>query len=184
MNIDVKTISAAEIGLAKMGGASLSTHTPSRLPVLGDPALLRGDKLGLFCSVRCPGDLILRAYDYAKKLRDDGMTVIGGFHSPVEKECLRILLRGTQPIIICPARSLTNMRIACEWQRAVEKGRLLLVSPFAGTQKRATAELAQERNKFVATVADRVCFIYTTPGGTLESLANELRDAGKPILSP
>jgi len=149
--------------------------------VLGDPALLRGDKLGLFCSVRCPGDLILRAYDYAKKLRDDGVTVIGGFHSPVEKECLRILLRGTQPIIICPARSLTNMRVPLEWQRAIEKGRLLLVSPFAGSQKRATAELAQERNKFVAAVADRVCFVYTTPGGTLESLANELREAGKPI---
>ena len=151
--------------------------------VLGDPALLRGDKVGLFCSVRCPGDLILRAYDFAKKLRDDGVTVIGGFHSPVEKECLRILLRGTQPVIICPARSLTNMRIPREWQRAIEKGRLLLVSPFAGSQKRATAELAQERNKFVAAVADRVCFIYTTPGGTLESLANELREAGKTVIA-
>ncbi len=183
MNIGLKTVSAAELGLTKALGASLLADAPLRLSVLGDPALLRGEKVGLFCSVRCPGDLILRAYDYAKKLRDDGVTVIGGFHSPVEKECLRILMRGTQPVIICPARSLANMRIPREWRQGIEKGRVLLVSPFAGSQKRATAELAQERNKFVATVADRVCFIYTTPGGTLEGLANELREAGKPIIA-
>jgi hypothetical protein len=70
------------------------------------------------------------------------------------------------------------MRIPREWQREVDKGRLLLVSPFAESQERATAELAQERNKFVATVADQVCFIYTTPGGTLELLAKEMREAG------
>jgi hypothetical protein len=59
-------------------------------------------KLALFCSVRCPGDAILGAYDAAQKLRDDSVTVVSGFHSPVEKECLRILLRGTQPVIILP----------------------------------------------------------------------------------
>lgn len=181
MNIGLKTVSAAELGLAQARGASLVQDVASRLSVLGDPALLRGDKLGLFCSVRCPGDLIRRAYDYAKKLRDDGVTVISGFHSPVEKECLRILLRGTQPVIICPARSLMNMRVPGEWKQTVEKGRLLLMSPFAGSQKRATVELAQERNKFVAAVADRVCFVHTTPGGALESLAHELRAAGKPL---
>ena len=147
-------------------------------------AFLRRDKLGPFCSVKCPGDLILRAYDYAKRLRDDGVAVIGGFHSPVEKECLRILLRGTQPVIICPARSLGEMRLPGEWKQAIENSRLLLLSPFAGAQKRATAELAQERNRFVAAIADRVCFIYTTPGGTLESLANDLREDGKPIIRP
>jgi predicted Rossmann fold nucleotide-binding protein DprA/Smf involved in DNA uptake len=182
MNMEVRTISAAEFGLVNAGGGSLVPNTPSPLSALGSPALLRGDKVGLFCSVRCPGDLILRAYDYAKKLRDDGVAVIGGFHSPVEKECLRILLRGIQPVIICPARSLTNMRITREWQREVEKGRLLLVSPFAGSQKRATAELAQERNKFVAAVADRVCFIYTTPGGSMESLARYSRQSAKPFV--
>ena len=184
MNIGLKTVSTAELGLAKALGASLGQCAPLRLSVLGDLAFLRRDKLGPFCSVKCPGDLILRAYDYAKRLRDDGVAVIGGFHSPVEKECLRILLRGTQPVIICPARSLGEMRLPGEWKQAIENSRLLLLSPFAGAQKRATAELAQERNRFVAAIADRVCFIYTTPGGTLESLANDLREDGKPIIRP
>jgi len=67
---------------------------------------LRAKKQALFCSRKYPGNLILKAYDLARSLRDAGTTVISGFHTPVEKECLRILLRGAQPLIICPARSI------------------------------------------------------------------------------
>jgi predicted Rossmann fold nucleotide-binding protein DprA/Smf involved in DNA uptake len=160
---------------------SLGFPASMNADAIGDSSLLRDDKLGLFCSVRCPGDLIVRAYEYAKKLRDEGVTVISGFHSPVEKECLRILLRGTQPIVICPARSIGNMRIPGDWKSAIEKGRLLVLSPFTPKQGRATAELAQERNRFVAAMADRVCFIYTAPGGALESLASDLSRGNKRI---
>ena len=89
----------------------LGQHTPRTLTALGDFALLSQTKTGLFCSVRCPGDKILAAYDTARKLRDDGVAVISGFHFPVEKECLRILLRGKQPIIICLARALEKIRL-------------------------------------------------------------------------
>lgn len=149
---------------------------------IGNSALLRPEKVGLFSSVRCPGDLILAAYDYAKKLRDAGTAVISGFHSPVEKECLRILLRGSQPIIICPARSLANMRIPTELRPHIEKGRLLLLSPFSEKERRATSVLARERNGFVASIADKLCFIYTEPGGSLEALAAEMTALGKPFV--
>ena len=84
----------------------LGDQAPRTLNGLGDLELLSKVKTGLFCSVRCPGDAILASYDAARKLRDEGVTVISGFHSPVEKECLRILLRGKQPIIICLARAM------------------------------------------------------------------------------
>ena len=87
----------------------LGAQRPRALTVLGNLALLSQPKTGLFCSLRCPGNAILGAYDTARKLRDEGVTVISGFHSPVEKECLRILLRGKQPIIICLARSLEKI---------------------------------------------------------------------------
>lgn len=74
MNIGLKTVSADEFALAKEWGAPLLPDAPLRLSVLDDPTLLRGKKVGLFCSVNCPGDQILRAYDYAKKLRNHGMT--------------------------------------------------------------------------------------------------------------
>jgi predicted Rossmann fold nucleotide-binding protein DprA/Smf involved in DNA uptake len=84
---------------------------PTHLTALGNLDLLNLPKTALFCSVRCPGSAILAAYDKAAFWRDAGCCVISGFHSPIEKECLRILLRGVQPIIICPARSLENMRV-------------------------------------------------------------------------
>src|ERR1700693_2140172 len=88
----------------------LGERAPRTLNALGDLASLSQPKTALFCSVRCPGDAILRAYDAAQKLRDEGLNVVSGFHSPVEKECLRILLRGKQPIVICLARSLEKIR--------------------------------------------------------------------------
>ena len=84
----------------------LGANAPGHLSALGNLDFLAHPKTALLGSARCPGDAILRAYDQAAKWRDGGRCIISGFHSPVEKECLRILLRGSQPIIICPTRSL------------------------------------------------------------------------------
>src|SRR5437867_9850607 len=83
----------------------LSARAPSELTALGNLDLLALPKTALLCSARCPGEAILRAYDQAAKWRAEGRCVISGFHSPMEKECLRLLLCGQQPII-CPARAL------------------------------------------------------------------------------
>lgn len=77
----------------------LGSDAPTELTVLGNRDLLALPKTALFCSARCPGRVILAAYDQASNWRDAGRCVISGFHSPVEKERLQILLRGTQPII-------------------------------------------------------------------------------------
>jgi len=148
----------------------------------GDLDILRHKRIALFCSIKCPGEQIIKAYDLARNLRDTGKTVISGFHSPMEKECLTLLLRGEQPIIICPARSLENMRLPADWKRALGAGRLLLLSPFH-RGRRATVELAQERNAFVAALAHEACFVHTTPGGNLEKLKSRVIQWGIPILS-
>ena len=57
---------------------------------LGNAALLRQDKLAIFCSARCPGSLIVQASDLAHALADRGAAVIGGFHTPMERACLEI----------------------------------------------------------------------------------------------
>jgi predicted Rossmann fold nucleotide-binding protein DprA/Smf involved in DNA uptake len=152
----------------RLGGAA-----PAQLSTLGNLDLLALSKTGLFCSARCPGHIILPAYDQAARWRDDGRCVISGFHSPVEQECLRILLRGTQPIIICPARALPQ-RIPVEWQPPLANGRLLILSAFADAEKRVTTELATRRNAFVAALADEACFAHITPGGQTERLTHRL----------
>ena len=148
----------------------LGQQAPTTLTALGNVALLSQRKTALFCSVRCPGDAILGAYDAARKLRDEGVTVVSGFHSPIEKECLRILLRGKQPIIICLARAIEKIRLPADWRSAVEAGRLLLISPFKNRPPRPTKESAQRRNEIVAALSDEVLIIHADPGGNIEHI--------------
>jgi predicted Rossmann fold nucleotide-binding protein DprA/Smf involved in DNA uptake len=151
----------------------LGNRTPAAIAALGNPDILRQKTLALFCSVKCPGNLILKTYDLARQLRDDGVTVISGFHSPMEKECLTILLRGKQPIIICPARSLEKMRISKEWRQPLDEGRLLILSPFSKKYRRATVKLAKKRNEVVSAMADRIFIAYAAPGSKTEDLCRK-----------
>jgi predicted Rossmann fold nucleotide-binding protein DprA/Smf involved in DNA uptake len=149
----------------------------------GNVDLLNRRALALFCSVRCPGNLILRTYDLVRDLRDRGVTVIGGFHSPMERECLTLLLRGEQPIIICPARSLEGMRLPPAWRQPLDAGRLLLLSLFPSSVHRVTTASALTRNRFVATTADRVFVAHAAPGGKTEAFCKEVLSSGKPLLT-
>lgn len=150
----------------------LREQLPLKLWALGNLDILSRTKTALFCSTRCPGEAILRAYDQVAKWRDAGRCVISGFHSPVEKECLDILLRGSQPVIICPARSLENMRLPVSWQKSIADGRLLILSCFDTRHNRVTTALAIRRNEFIAAVSDEVWFAHIAPGGEMQRLAN------------
>lgn len=162
----------------------LGAVSPGVLQLLGEPALLDLPMTALCSSVHCPGLAINAAYDQAAKWRDAGRCVISGFHSPMEKECLRILLCGPQPLIICPARSLENLRVPREWRESLQRGRLLVVSAFGPTEKRATAGLAARRNELVAALADEVWIAHVTPGGEMERLTRWLVAWKVPIRLP
>lgn len=150
---------------------------------LGDPRLLDTSKLALFCSIKCPGELILKLFDFAKDLRAKGVGVISGFHAPMDKECFDVLLRGKGPIVWCPARSIESMRLKPVYKNAIEAGRLLVLSPFPVKQSRISAERAEARNSLVAALAERVFVAYADPGGKTEQLCREVVAAGKPLFT-
>jgi len=64
------------------------------------------------------------------------------------------------------------MRIPVAWREPLEQERLLLLSPFEKKHRRMTADLADQRNTFVAAIADEVCFIHAAPGSKTESFAH------------
>ena len=155
----------------------LGANAPDQLSALVYLDLLAQPKTALFCSTRCPGDAILHAYDQAARWRNTGRCVISGFHSPVEKECLRILLRGAQPIIIRPARALPQ-RVSVECRKPLADGRLLILSCFNSDEDRPTTELAARRNELVAAFADEVFIIHATPGGQITKLSDQFLQWG------
>ncbi len=174
----IVTLMPAHPGWPSNLGSRLGRAVPSYLQTIGNLEVLASHKVGLFCSVRCPGDAILAAYDVAQKLRDQGVTVVSGFHSPVEKECLRILFRGNQSIIICLARAVEKIRLPLDWRRALETGRLLLLSPFEKRPRRPTTESSHQRNELVAALSDEALIVYAEPGGSVARIS-ELVDNWK-----
>ena len=157
--------------------ALLSTQLftpPAIIAYIGNLALLKERKTALFCSVKCPGNEIIKTLDYALKLRDEGKILISGFHSPVEKECLNIYLRGESPVIVCPARGLEEMRIQKEWKKAVEAEKMLILSPFCALERRLRKDLAWKRNLFAAAVAEEVVIGYAGKGSRTEGLKDEV----------
>jgi hypothetical protein len=114
-------------------------------------------------------------------LRETGMTVIGGFHSPMEQECLTILLRGKQPIIICPARGIEKMRIKAEFKKPLEDGRLLILSPFNESQRRPTVKTTHYRNLFTAALSSVIFVTYAEPSGKTEEFCRKVLSWQKPL---
>ena len=160
----------------------LGALAPEKLTLCGNPEILSLPRTAIFCSVRCPSHVIFSAYDQAARWRDAGRCIISGFHSPVEKECLRILLRGVSPVIVCPARTLPE-RLPPAWRKPLDAGRLLILSAFKGTAKRVTTRLAAQRNEFVAALADEVILAHATAGGRLEELTARLRPWKVPLIT-
>lgn len=160
---------------------AVAATASGRLWGIGNAALLAQPLVGMACSSKCPGPAISQTYDIALAIRDANLAVIGGFHSPMEQEVLELLLRGSQPIVICPARSVFSMRVPWAWRASIETGRLLVASAFEEPHRRPTRELAEQRNRLVADIA-RILFVpHAAPDSSTEQLALDRLEAGQPV---
>jgi predicted Rossmann fold nucleotide-binding protein DprA/Smf involved in DNA uptake len=155
--------------------------TPEFLTAIGNRNILKKRKLAVFSSIKCPGQIILKTYDYFRRLKGGDIVVISGFHSPMEKECLQILLINKHPVIICPARSIKTMRIKKEYKNPLENETLLLLSPFNKKHDRISAKLAEKRNLFISAISDYIFVPYAAPRSKTASLCEALIKKGKNI---
>jgi predicted Rossmann fold nucleotide-binding protein DprA/Smf involved in DNA uptake len=144
---------------------------------LGNTELLKLYKTAFLCSRQVPASVVLKCYDWAIEQREKGVCVISGFHSQIEKDVLHYLLKGKQPIIIALARGLKE-KLEPEFEKPLQEGRFLIISPFDKTVKRVTEETAETRNKLMIDLADNITIGFASPGGQLEEL---LKGIEKPI---
>lgn len=150
---------------------------------IGNRSLLTQKLTAFFCSQQCPGDIILKAQDWANQAVGGTAAIISGFHTPVEKDVLRILLRGKHPAIMCMARSLKNYRVPTDLKPSIEAGSLLLISPFPDSERRVTAELAEARNRHILTMIDTILIAHAAPGGKTFELAAAAKERGLKLLN-
>ena len=152
---------------------------------LGDAAIwsriTQGEAtLALLSSTKAPAGVLLAVHDLARQWRRHGPIIISGFHAPVENEALSVLLRGDWPLVLVLARGLYR-RLPAHLHSALEDGRLLILSPFNESVRRAAAATAVTRNRFVAALADIVLIAHAQPGSKTEQLAREVVGWGKQV---
>ena len=160
-------------------------------------------QVALLCSSLCPGTVIVHGLDIAIALKDAPITIVSGFQSPLEKESLKFLLKGSSGgvrLVICPARSAVGMRIPVAWKKPMGDGRLTIrsfidehrgigllpdvraaSSPRRAMPRRPTTDLAEQRNRFACAISAAVLILHASPNGKLERLATELLASGKQV---
>ena len=181
LNEQVATVHQGSSGYPQSLLTGLGSGAPVEFWAAGPTQLLDQPKTGFFCSSQCPGSIVLKTFDAITRLLDEGQILIGGFHSVMEWECLGILLRGRQPVIWVPARSIAGMHMKPELIPAFDAGRLLIVSPFPPKEKRITASLAEARNRFVGALADSILVPHAAPGGKTAAFCQKLSATGKRV---
>jgi predicted Rossmann fold nucleotide-binding protein DprA/Smf involved in DNA uptake len=161
----------------------LGEGAPAVLYVVGDASCLSTIELALLCSVSCPGSVIIKTFDAIRNIRDAGVVVAGGFHSPMERDCLHFLLRGSQHVVLSPAHTIEGLAIDSDEQAALNEGRLVAVSVFDADVLRPTPQAAVRRNQFVAATADTLLVPHAVPGGKVEREAREAIARGQKVLT-
>lgn len=138
---------------------------------LGQLKLLNDAPIAFFCSTRCDGNAVLKAYKWARQQCDLGTTVISGFHTSVEKDVYSILARRGAGIIHCYPKRLPLKRPTPAQRSLIEESRLLLLVPKACAQlPRPTRQSCSLRNRFIADRAQSITV------GSLHSKSNLSED--------
>ena len=75
------------------------------------------------------------------------------------------------------------MRPSAAVRDGIRAGRVLVVSMFGPRQRRATADLADQRNRFVVALAGMALVSHAAPGGKTEALCREIIAMGKPLFT-
>jgi len=109
--------------------------------------------------------------------------MIGGFHAPMEKDCLDLLLRGPQPVVLCMPKRLRNLRLGTVIRNGLSEGRLLILSRFGGDARSANAQRAMERNDLVAALSEVILAPHASPNGKTSIVVKRALDRGQKVVS-
>lgn len=133
---------------------------------LGNRELLEGHLVAFFASRSVTSETERRCIAWTESICKTDYIVISGFHSPLEKKILKILLDHKHPVILFLGREIYK-RIPDEYKLAIEEDRMLIES--VRNYQRQSTNSSQIRNWHVADIANE---IYLTPFDTNSMLSS------------
>jgi len=162
--------------------AFLGEKAPEQLAISG-PELLNNKILGIVCSVECPGTVIMEGYHFFKKLSRCTVTILSGFHSPMEKECLMSLNYGIATAIWCLAKPLELFKLSKAFEPMLITDRIAFLSPFDEKVLRITKDSSVYCNLTVAALSDELFIPYAKQKGKCAKLAEQALNWSKLIFT-
>jgi predicted Rossmann fold nucleotide-binding protein DprA/Smf involved in DNA uptake len=175
--VDYRTLDVPEHVVPLFG------RKPSRLWYLGNTSLLKQPLVALLSARAGASDLSPNTGELLRRLAGLGATFIGGWHSPVEKESLEILLRESPPTIICLAKSVNRFGFFPELKTLLNQDRLLLLTHCSPNAKRISRDASIRRNHLVVGLANVVLVLAAPEGSATFKLAQSVIKLGKPVFA-
>lgn len=146
-----------------------------RIVGAGETALLDEPLLGLIASRECPGHVLLETLDRVPEWVKVGRVIVSGFHSPLEQQVLRSVLRRKGRVVKVLARGMTEYRPQPEEREPLTTGRMLVITACLPEVRRTTRETALARNRLVLALASEIVVPYVAADSPLAALLNERR---------
>ncbi len=144
----------------------------------GPIELLDRDLIAFFASRTSTEDARKKALKWAEEVSHKDIIVISGFHSPLEREVLDILLKNGASVIVGLGRGLYS-KIPTHLQKAFEEGRVLFIS--FRKYSRHSFSSAQIRNWAIAQTAAKLIFAPFESGSSLDVLHQIYNDGVKSV---
>ena len=151
----------------------------ARIVGVGDTALLDEPLLGLISSRECPGHVLLETLDRVPEWVKAGRVIVSGFHSPLEQQVLRSVLRRKGRVVKVLARGMTDYRPTPEEREPLATGRILVITACPPEVRRTTRETALERNRLVLALATEIVVPHVAADSPLAALLEKSALAGR-----
>jgi predicted Rossmann fold nucleotide-binding protein DprA/Smf involved in DNA uptake len=156
----------------------LSVGAAVHLIGVGEVSLLAEPLLGLIASRQCPGHVFIETLDRVPQWIRDQRVLISGFHSPLEQQVLRSLLRRQGCAIKVLARTFgANYRPQPDEQTALAERRLLILSACLPNVTRITRASSLERNRLVQQLAAELHAPHIRPDSPLVEILKKTSDS-------
>jgi predicted Rossmann fold nucleotide-binding protein DprA/Smf involved in DNA uptake len=155
---------------------------PPSLWCRGDLTILNHKLLGIVSSRQIDSDLASESSQFLKQLgfmKD--VSFVGGWHSPLEKEALRLLLAKEALIIVCTSKALHRFIPSIEVGSRVIKGQALLLTHCSPKAKRITRDASMRRNELVVELAKALLVLSAPEGSASLNLARSALRQGKTV---
>jgi predicted Rossmann fold nucleotide-binding protein DprA/Smf involved in DNA uptake len=157
---------------------------PPKLWGLGNPAILDCRLLGIISARQIDSDLALKSSQLLKQLAFlKEVSFIGGWHSPLEAEALRILSVQPVPIVFCVPKGLNQFAPPVEVKNRINRGQALLLTHCSPKAKRISRDASIRRNELVVESAETLLVLSAPAGSASLKLARSAVRQGKPVFT-